>query len=1746
MSTLLNTHTLANHNAGGGTMGGGSSTSAPRLEKLPRPTFQLDMTQSEWAFKYSQWQAYISQTPTQETIKVQQLRAACTDDLLRRVYDTGDLANMNTEELLIKQVKKIAVRVVHKTLHLQNMWSMVQAPEETVRAFVSRLLGTAELCDLFITCSKIGCFQKTSYRDEVVQQALLKGMSDSDIRTRVLSRTQNNELVGLTAVVDYIAAEEAAAASFSRLSNTIAATKSSYKQQQTLHHDKNETLPLRKCKHCGKKHPGDSSPDSRKEYCKAYDKKCAKCDKNHHFSSVCRSAPKAAAVTTQGEPSVTGSITVPDAAGFYAMQTAPPFTKLNQRWPSPHPWEADNGVSRTCGGGEGGGNSEEVPVHYKHLQPIIANLAKQGPVTTVPLPHLVHTKHAGWLAQLAMPSPTLHLSAKIDRAAYADLRLPIPKPSLRPARNTRVLSCADTGAQLTTVPISILAHLGLNSEDLFPISTNLNTVTGAPVDLLGGLLLEFSGVNPKTGVGRSTRQLAYVSTTVPYPFLSREACADLGLIPADFPSIGSFGDNNSIAAVRCTNNGVENSDDLPCACPLRQLPPAEPPTLPCKPTVENLPILRQHIIDRYAASAFNTCERQPLPLIKDSPPLRLFVDEKAKPVAVHTPAAVPLHWDAQVQAGLDRDVRLGVIERVPVNTPTTWCSRMLAVAKHDGSPRRVVDYQAVNDHCPRQTHHTQSPWQIASAVPPNTVKTVLDCWHGYHSVPIHPQDRHVTTFITKGGRYQYRTAPQGLLSAGDAYTQRFDEIIGNFPNHLKCVDDSILWGTSIEENFFATCAFLDKCSASGIIFNESKFQFAQDEVDYLGFNVTKTGLKPTQEFINNIKSFPTPKSLTDVRSWFGCVQQIAYTFAVSEVMFPFRQLLRPQVPFVWTKELEDAFQASKLEIIRQCEQGVRLFTMTAPTGLATDWSKNSMGWWLVQKHCSCPGPPKLGCCKTGWQTVFCGSKFNSKAQSRYAPIEGEAAALLLGLEKCSHFILGLPDLLLAVDHKPLVSIFGSSSLESIPNPRLFKMREKALKYRFTPCHVPGKKNVVPDTFSRRGDAPNTQDEHQSNVGPEYPAHMGPPSWVSQPTLGSCTSAAQYEPNNTPLSDEADSLTEVDDYVRALAMSNLQFANTPVELINASMTVSTLQAVTWDTLEAACAACPEYLLLHRLIEQGVPKDSKDWEQTLLPYYRHRHALSTIGPVVLVHDRPVVPKSLRTRVMDHIHAGHPGLSTMCQRLSRSLYWPNYRDDLTKAKLNCSTCLKIAPSNPAMPPRPPVAPQYPFQSVVCDFFAMAGHTYVALADRYSNWVSVFKLKQDTSAELIGILRGYFATFGVPEIFSSDGASIFTSSLFKDFCKRWGIEQRISSAYHARSNKRAEVAVKQAKRLVQDSLGPAGTLNTDSLARALLAQRNTPDSLTGLSPAQVLFGRPLRDFLPLGPGKYTPRPEWRITAEQREIAHAKRHIKTEEALRYRSKQLPPLSLGDAVSVQDQQGNTPRRWSKTGRVVEVLGNDAYTVKVDGSNRVTQRNRQFLRKISPFQADTDEFPIPESVPQQQPSPIIDAPDAVADKDTISISGPPSHPREVDNGVSRTSGGGEEGGLSNVEPKEPPHIKLKLYRTSSGWSTCPDPQPPTTVQQEVKVNPSLLKPQQQTACPPQEQASLLVPTGPHNQPVQQPAYYPLPYPPQGMNPFTPIPSNTVLSNPMLCYNVAYTNPFMLQDTMMPRQPYSNSLSYYVSA
>ena len=89
-----------------------------------------------------------------------------------------------------------------------------------------------------------------------------------------------------------------------------------------------------------------------------------------------------------------------------------------------------------------------------------------------------------------------------------------------------------------------------------------------------------------------------------------------------------------------------------------------------------------------------------------------------------------------------------------------------------------------------------------------------------------------------------------------------------------------------------------------------------------------------------------------------------------------------------------------------------------------------------------------------------------------------------------------------------------------------------------------------------------------------------------------------------------------------------------------------------------------------------------------------------------------------------------------------------------------------------------------------------------------------------------------------------------------------------------------------------------------------------------------------------------------------AKRHHMNERQYNEHSHLLWEIEVGQPVQIQNQTEPYPRRWEKTGRVVEALDNRQYHVCVDGSNRVTRHNRRFFRKINPV-IDRPYYPQPE-------------------------------------------------------------------------------------------------------------------------------------------------------------------------------------------
>ena len=98
--------------------------------------------------------------------------------------------------------------------------------------------------------------------------------------------------------------------------------------------------------------------------------------------------------------------------------------------------------------------------------------------------------------------------------------------------------------------------------------------------------------------------------------------------------------------------------------------------------------------------------------------------------------------------------------------------------------------------------------------------------------------------------------------------------------------------------------------------------------------------------------FPAPTDITGARAWFGLVNQGSFAFSMTEEMAPFRHLLKPKTKFKWTSALQDAFEASKVNIVEKIKEGVMMFDPNLPTCVATDFSGTGIGYCLQQKTCS--------------------------------------------------------------------------------------------------------------------------------------------------------------------------------------------------------------------------------------------------------------------------------------------------------------------------------------------------------------------------------------------------------------------------------------------------------------------------------------------------------------------------------------------------------------------------------------------------------------------------------------------------------------------------------------------------------------------------------------------------------------------------------------------------------------------------
>ncbi|XP_048589654.1 uncharacterized protein LOC125573262 [Nematostella vectensis] len=1441
-----------------------------RGPKLDRPKVDIGISIEEWNIFMRRWGVFRSGSGITDAQAPFQLFQCAGPDLGDSLLKANPGATSLPLQDLTAAMRSLAVIPIATCVLRTELLQLKQERDETFRAFAARVRGKAETCAYTAACA---CGQPVDYTDHIIRDVLLNGIYDSDIRRETLGITD----ILTNPINDVIASVESKEMARNALPSSTLSAMSSFQR--------NKNTP-----------PSDQSPSAAE---KSRQASCPDCKVSFHVFSE----------GSRGWNSKPHQVCI----DCYRAR------RRKRRQPAKSQQSAIES-----------GPISQIASLQSGAVPRSRGRPQNEPAK---LDHHIFTKGEWRRAQLRdHPRTNITISLDTPSASGATSR-----PRDHPV--AQISAVADTGAQSDLWSLEEFLACGFSRDELQPVNLSLSAANRSPIAIDGAFFAKLSTA-PPNGEATCCRSMVYVSSSVRAMYLSYESLLNLGLLSTDFPTnpVGRHDGrrptphgrsipepHSSINATRSINGGCtapNTPSDPTCHCPQRTVPPQRPSELPFPCTPENNGRMKDWLLERYASSTFNTCPHRALPCM-DGPPIEIHVDPAATPRACHTPATIPLHWQQKVYDDLLRDEALGVIERVPYGEPVTWCHRMVVTRKHDGSPRRTVDLSPLNKFCQRETFAMESPFHLARRIPKDTWKTVTDAWNGYHSVPLREADRHLTTFITPFGRWRYTRAPQGFLSSGDGYNRRFDAILSAFERKERCVDDTIHYDTDLEQHWWRSIDFLTCVGQSGIVLNPDKFQFAEKCVDFAGFRVSDSTIEPLPKYLDAIRDFPTPESTTDIRSWFGLVNQVANYAQLRETMAPFKPFLSPRCKFTWSPDLESAFQESKEAIVQAIREGVEIYDMQRRTCLRPDWSRRGIGYFLLQQHCSCPsGIPD--CCPGGWRITLAGSRFLSPAEQRYAAIEGEALAVAWGLEQTRYFTQGCDNLVVVTDHKPLVKIFGDRTLDEITNSRLFRLKQRTLPWRFTITHRPGKSNQAADATSR---------------------HPSP--------SGSTNSLATSTPS-------------VPDMVESALMASIR------------NDAHDLGAISWPILaqETATDPCLGHLL--RLIEQDVVVDPNDPALSSLGHLCE--SIYAQDGVLLLNDRVVVPMSLRKRVLQHLHAAHQGASTMEQQARAIVFWPGMSRDIQGTRDGCTDCNRNAPSQAATPPLPTSPPSTPFEAVYADFFDFGGRHYLVVGDRLSGWVEVLSSTAGTdlggSAGLVRHLRAFFATFGVPTEISSDGGPEFTAGGTETFLRLWGIKHRLSSVGFPQSNGRAEVSVKTAKRLLMSNTGPNGSLDNDRFLRAMLQLRNTPDRDCDLSPAQIIFGRPLRDSLMFVNRleKFSNphiRPLWRQAWAAKEDALRTRISRTTESLTSHSKPLRPLKLGERVFIQNQQGPHPNKWDRSGMVVESPGHDQYRIKVDGSGRLTLRNRRFLRAYTPATPTPDHQyrtpPPPPRSPECQPT-----------------------------------------------------------------------------------------------------------------------------------------------------------------------------------
>ena len=403
------------------------------------------------------------------------------------------------------------------------------------------------------------------------------------------------------------------------------------------------------------------------------------------------------------------------------------------------------------------------------------------------------------------------------------------------------------------------------------------------------------------------------------------------------------------------------------------------------------------------------------------------------------PYPVPRCHVETLRTEVERLCKIGVLKRV---NRSEWAAPSFIIPKKDGSVRFINDFRELNKRIRRKPFPIPNIQDMLLNLEGFQYATSLDLNMGYYHIELSPASKELCTLVFPFGKFEMQRLPMGLCNSPDIFQEKMANLMDGLDFVRTYIDDLlVLTKGSFEDHLEKLDLVFERLKRAGLKVNAKKSFFARAELEYLGYWITRDGIRPLPDKVQAILRIAEPKNRKELRSFIGVVNYYRDMWLRrSHVLAPLAQLTSKKVKWTWGPQQAAAFKAAKKVIAREVLLAYPDFSKKFT--VHTDASHYQLGGVISQD---------------GKPIAFYSRKLNP-AQTRYTTTERELLSIVETLKEYRNILLG-HEIEVFTDHKNLV--YKHFNTERV-------MRWRLLLEEFGPTltYIKGENNIVADALSR--------------------------------------------------------------------------------------------------------------------------------------------------------------------------------------------------------------------------------------------------------------------------------------------------------------------------------------------------------------------------------------------------------------------------------------------------------------------------------------------------------------------------------------------------------------------------------------------------------------------------------------------------------------------------------------------------------